>query len=122
MRLRRLALLTAGLVALSAPFGAWAEEPCCEQKKKTTLVAGDKAKAAKPAMPNRGKGQKDPEMAAARSFRGFKLPGEELAPNLEKLVTELAWHDSVEAALAAAKKAGKPVLWIQALGDLDAFT
>ena len=58
---------------------------------------------------------------AARSFRHLKVPGEQVEQNVKKLVSELRWYTSLRAARGAGKAKDKPVVWIQALGDIDGF-
>ncbi len=58
---------------------------------------------------------------SARSFRRLQVPGEEVAQNVRKLTKELHWHKTLASALAAGRTKGRPVLWIQALGDIDGF-
>lgn len=58
---------------------------------------------------------------AAHDFRRLHLPGEEVARNVERLTSELHWYRSLSSALAAGRSADKPVVWIQALGDIDGF-
>ena len=53
-------------------------------------------------------------------FRKLKLKPNEVEQSVAK-VTSLRWHGSLNSALTAGKSSGKPVLWIQALGDLDGF-
>ena len=54
----------------------------------------------------------------ARGFRRLKVDGAEVRPAMEKLATELDWHDSLQSAQRVAKRTGKPIVWIHALGDL----
>lgn len=58
----------------------------------------------------------------ARQFRGPQLEGRRLARAVNKLTRELDWHRDLDAAAAAAEQAGKPILWIQLLGDLRGRT
>ena len=58
---------------------------------------------------------------SAGSFRKLTVPGEEVARNVKRLTTELRWHKSLSGALAEGRSKGKPVVWIQALGDLKGF-
>jgi hypothetical protein len=51
---------------------------------------------------------------------GAKLAGKELKKAVAK-VKALKWGESLEEALASAAGTGKPVLWLQALGDIDGF-
>lgn len=58
----------------------------------------------------------------ARQFRAPQLEGRRLARAVNKLTRELRWHRRLEDAAAAAANAGKPILWIQLLGDLRGRT
>ncbi len=60
-------------------------------------------------------------MRAARSFKRLQVPGEQVASNVARLKRELRWHKNLGSALEAGRDSKKPVLWIQALGDLDGF-
>jgi hypothetical protein len=61
--------------------------------------------------------------AKAKKVREFtktyQVPAEELAKNVSKLQSALPWHDNLEEAKRAATQSNKPILWIQALGDLS---
>ena len=65
------------------------------------------------------------EKAAARKdaldFFRLKVPAKKAAPAVRK-VTKLRWHKTLGKALSDAKSKRKPVLYIQALGDLKGFT
>jgi hypothetical protein len=58
---------------------------------------------------------------AAKEFRRLKVPGKEVAPAVRKLL-KLRWHKSLRAAAYQARTEDKPILWIQALGDLRGYT
>ncbi len=58
---------------------------------------------------------------SAGNFRRLTVPGDEVAKNVKRLTTELRWHKNLSAALAEGRAKGKPVVWIQALGDLKGF-
>lgn len=51
---------------------------------------------------------------------GAKLAGKDLKKAVAKVRT-LKWGASLEEAFAKAAGTGKPVLWLQALGDIDGF-
>lgn len=51
---------------------------------------------------------------------GVKASGKELSKAVKK-VTKLQWHEKQADAFTASAATGKPVLWLQALGDLDGF-
>lgn len=61
------------------------------------------------------------EMQQAQQYRKLVVPAEALNAGVEKLTKELKWNDALDKALAEARKANKPVLWIQALGELNGF-
>lgn len=60
------------------------------------------------------------ELAKARSYRKVKLSGEQVTERVAKL-QKLDWQADLDAAYATAKKTGKPILWIHALGTIDGF-
>lgn len=51
---------------------------------------------------------------------GIKMRGKELAAAVKKL-TRLPWFDDLDAARVESAATGKPILWLQALGDIDGF-
>lgn len=57
----------------------------------------------------------------ARKFRQLEVSGDTVEANVKKVVDRLRWHGSLSSALQAARQKNKPLLWIQALGDLDGF-
>lgn len=73
-----------------------------------------------PAQTEANDGSRFAEMSA-RSFNKLKVSGEDVAKNVERLTTEMRWHKHLGSALAAGREQGKPVVWIQALGDLKGF-
>lgn len=68
----------------------------------------------------------DPEEKArarkeAREFFKLKVPARKVAPAVRK-ITSLKWHGTLAKAARDAAEQKKPILWIQALGDLKGFT
>ncbi len=57
----------------------------------------------------------------ARAFRKLQLNGEQVRAAVDGLLEDVRWYRSLGAALSAGRAQGKPVLWIQALGDIDGF-
>ena len=57
----------------------------------------------------------------ARSFKRLKVDGKKLEPRVERLIRDLRWHKTLEAAKLEAEQTGKPILWIHALGEVDGF-
>ena len=55
----------------------------------------------------------------ARKYRQLRMPGDQVRVAATRLATELTWHDDLSAAQRVAKRNGKPILWIQTLGDLE---
>ena len=51
---------------------------------------------------------------------GAKLAGKEMKKAVAK-VKALKWHESLAEAKAVSAATGKPILWLQALGDIDGF-
>jgi hypothetical protein len=72
---------------------------------------------AAPAMPGGG-GCAQP--AGDPDTTGVKLEGKGLKKAVAK-VKALAWHESLLDARAMSAATGKPILWLQALGDIDGF-
>lgn len=68
------------------------------------------------------KADKSERKQAIIESRRAKVDAEENAKNIEKVSKELTWHTSLDAARKLAKKEGKLVFWIQALGDIDGYT
>lgn len=64
---------------------------------------------------------RDVSKLSSRNFRKLTVPGEEVAKNVSRLTKEMKWHGSLSSALAAGRAKGKPVLWIQALGELKGY-
>ena len=57
---------------------------------------------------------------AALTPRGLpKIHGSEVKRTTDKLLSEVHWHRDLEHALALAKEEGKPVFWLQLVGELD---
>jgi len=63
----------------------------------------------------------DPEIVAARAFQQTKVAGRDLKASVGRVLGGLDWRDDLLDARATAAATGKPILWIQSLGDLDGF-
>ncbi len=74
-----------------------------------------------PQKPRPSHGPSCGQKADARSFRRLRVPGEEVAKNVKRLTKELHWYRTLGGALASGRSKGKPILWVQALGDLKGF-
>lgn len=103
-------LLLASLVAL-APLSARADEVPSEP-----ALTREERRAQRRAAKAQRQAAQEPQRKA-RSFRKLRVE-DELPARVERLTSELQWHTSLEAALAEARRQRKPVLWIQALGEL----
>lgn len=91
-----------------------------------TAALGNGNQPLRPASPTLDTVAADPRekaraLAAARKFRSTKVPGRKVAPAVRKLL-KLRWHRSLRDAASQAGKKRKPILWIQALGDLRGYT
>lgn len=59
----------------------------------------------------------------AMNFRHAHLAeGRSLAKRVKKLVKELDWHRDLDTAKQESLQTGKPIFWLQMLGDLDGHT
>ena len=79
-----------------------------------TVDGPKQAKAPQPAAPMPVPKQPDPDT------QGVKCEGKQLAANVKRL-KELEWHKALDQATEAAEANGKPILWLQTLGDLTGF-
>ena len=59
---------------------------------------------------------------SAKGFRNLKVSGRDLKRAVGKVVRELDWKQTLRSAQKQAVKTGKPIVWIQALGDLRGYT
>jgi hypothetical protein len=75
-----------------------------------------------PVMAAAARSEPTPAEVEARAFRGPRLEGGALQRAIRKVTKALDWHDDFDEALAAGREQGRPVVWIQALGDLQGFT
>lgn len=57
----------------------------------------------------------------AQRFRAVTYDKKRVYKNVRTLTRELVWHRDLATARDAAMKSGKPILLIQALGDLKGF-
>lgn len=63
-----------------------------------------------------------PAEAQAKAFVLHPLlRGAELQRRVERATQELVWQPTLAAARAEALRRGRPILWLQALGELDGF-
>ena len=94
----------------------------------TTAFAGDdagrKTSAAKTtkqakleAREARLKSRAERKEARLATSSALSISGEELAANLEKIESELTWHDDYETGIKAAAKADRPLFLLNVLGD-----
>ncbi len=63
-----------------------------------------------------------PAEQAAQEFERSSRSGQELSRSVQRVVTELAWHKKLDVAAKAATAQGKPIVWVQALGDIRGVT
>lgn len=48
-----------------------------------------------------------------------KISGEEVKKSVDKLLSEIHWQADLSHALATARDEGKPLFWLQLVGNLD---
>ena len=57
----------------------------------------------------------------ARGFLGREYKGPEVVRGIRR-VSKLRWHSKLKDAASRARASGRPILWIQALGDIGGYT
>ena len=66
-------------------------------------------------------GDESEETRQAREFQKLRVPGVKVNRLIRK-VRKLKWYSSLAKAKQAARRQSKPILWIQALGNLNSYT
>lgn len=61
-------------------------------------------------------------IAQVGQFRSVQLKGSQLKKAVDRVAKELNWHKHLSNARLEAVKSGKPILWVQMLGDLTGHT
>ena len=59
--------------------------------------------------------------AAGRRFSALRIGGEDNRARTERVTKELTWHSSLNPAFRAARRKGRPIVYIQALGDITGY-
>ncbi|HLU39020.1 MAG TPA: hypothetical protein VK081_06520 [Planctomycetota bacterium] len=59
---------------------------------------------------------------AADAFTRSVLRGVEVARTVRRAADALRWHRKLEDAARTARAEGKPIVWVQALGELRGYT
>lgn len=59
---------------------------------------------------------------AADAFNRTKIEGKELKTRVDRVLKQLHWNETLEAAAVEACASDKPIVWVQMLGDVDGFT
>ncbi len=47
--------------------------------------------------------------------------GKELRARVDKVARKLSWNETLNAAAATARELERPIVWVQALGDVNGF-
>lgn len=116
-QLRRLSL-AAVLFTLVAPATLTAQDVDLGKSTRVERMAALKERRA---LHREARNQKLKELRVEREARGFRrlqVEGDEVRPATEKLAKELTWHDSLQSAQRVARRTGKPIVWVHALGEL----
>jgi len=66
--------------------------------------------------------ERDQVLREQPSFDQLQVPGNEVRAGVRRALTELTWHRTLAQATSAARLEGKPIVWVQALGDLRGLT
>jgi hypothetical protein len=64
----------------------------------------------------------DPDQAAADAFRHLRVVPSQVRQSVARVTRELTWHKTLGDAQKASRVSGKPIVWVQAFGDLRGFT
>lgn len=62
------------------------------------------------------------QVEADQFTRGVRLRPGKVSQALARVTRELNWHKTLPAAVREAKLTGKPIVWVQAFGELKGFT
>lgn len=104
------------MTAPPVPHPALGNQPLFDTSGKRAPQPAPGAGAPMGAGPVYGPPAPGPDPAAS----GKKVEGKDLKKAVKK-VAALHWESKLDEALAQAAATGKPVLWLQALGDIDGF-
>jgi hypothetical protein len=63
----------------------------------------------------------DPAEVRAREFLAKRIEGRDLKKSVDRVLKEVHWYEKLDEARAEAAAQGLPLLWIQALGEVDGF-
>jgi hypothetical protein len=63
-----------------------------------------------------------PAEIAAREFEQSARKGHEVSAGLQRVLKEITWHRQLADAQKVARAQNKPIVWVQALGDLRGLT
>jgi hypothetical protein len=66
--------------------------------------------------------QLSPAETAARTFQQSARRGQEHARGVDRVLKDLKWHKNLADAAKVAQREGKPIVWVQALGDIRGVT
>jgi hypothetical protein len=60
--------------------------------------------------------------AAARAFQDSQVRGTEVRAAVKRTLGTLQWHRDLDSAARAARELERPIVWVQALGEIRGFT
>jgi hypothetical protein len=63
-----------------------------------------------------------PAEKKAKEFFDLRIAGDELRKRIEAVLKGLPWQENLLDASAKAAATGKPILWVEALGEVDGLT
>ena len=63
-----------------------------------------------------------PQAGGADEFQRLELPGAKVRAGVRKVVSAFTWHRDLDQAASVARAQGKPIVWVQALGELRGLT
>lgn len=120
MTIRRGLTAACLFAALAAPATAGPDREARARRNAERAVARTATGALKTAQ-RAAKALEKARRNAVRQFAGgkFQVEGDDLNQNIERVTEALTWHDELDEARRAAVEANKPILYVQALGDLS---
>lgn len=108
------------MVPPPVPHPAYAAQPVMNAPSPTPAPPSPGSTAG-PAGPSLQPDAPSPAEKAAQEFRDKQVKGRELHQKVDAVLKGVPWFEKLTDASARAASEGKPIFWIQMLGDFDGF-
>lgn len=66
--------------------------------------------------------QHSPAQLAAQEFQQSARKGSQVSAAVQRVLREVTWHRKLDEAADVARRHGKPIVWVQALGEIRGLT